>query len=130
MGAIAIITLILAVPAALVAIFSLFERAKGRQDDTDPDTPERGAAQYAYELTCVYAPKAFLVVSFFSFNYQNANPTVQNANPAAQHPVSGTEANNVVEHGIEDNDEPNNDVIGGLPRPVQDRRQQRVGGWN
>lgn len=110
MGAITIITLILAVPAALIALFSLLEKAKGRQDDNSQS--ERGAARYAYELTCVYAPRAFLVVSFLSFNYQNANPTIRI-------PVVGTEANNVV--GMENSDAVSDDVIGELPRPVQDR---------
>lgn len=85
----------------------------------DPTASERTAAQYAYELTCVYAPKAFFVVSFFSFNYQNANPTLQTPGNTSASPspsLVATEANNVVENS----DVPRDDGFGELPRPVQD----------
>ncbi|KAL1625989.1 hypothetical protein SLS56_007046 [Neofusicoccum ribis] len=130
MGLISFFTLVLGVPATLVALFSLVERAQGRRGpaNSNADAPVNGV-RYVYHLTCVYAPKAFFVFTFLSFNYQNVHPTVQSPGNTAA-PSAQTEASVV---GGRDNDnvaniDPANLGVslggGELPQYVQDLREE------
>lgn len=72
--------------------------------------PEGVAAQCVNKLTCVYAPKALLVFSPFSYNYQIAKPV-------------GILPGNLYRRIIDNTNEESNDETDiGLPQYISDLR--------